>query len=259
MASGIDRVLVGNRSEFDRIERGLVGNTIVSRADEGEFRNIILWLEDQKIRHFKIEDRAGLRNIKGSDWIKSFEHYLTELGCPYQSAERVSVLEWLLSYSVRLEYGDDVEKYKEVKGGGQTQNSTEVPKGQSSNPLDNLDFNDADFKAGVASLSMLLQVPPYTDHLEQLKAICLLVKDRLSQESIQKAAKQKDGEYLPLDKTELGFDTGDYIINEAAKILRLIHIRDLRDLQTQINAAIVGVQSLIANPKTDSRLGKVGR
>lgn len=50
----------------------------------------------------------------------------------------------------------------------------------------------------------------------------------------------------------------DYIINEAAKILRLIHIKNLRDLQTQINSAIVGVQALIANPKTDSRLGKVG-
>lgn len=54
------------------------------------------------------------------------------------------------------------------------------------------------------------------------------------------------------------FVFSDYIINEAAKILRLIHIKNLRDLQTQINSAIVGVQALIANPKTDSRLGKVG-
>lgn len=54
------------------------------------------------------------------------------------------------------------------------------------------------------------------------------------------------------------FCFSDYIINEAAKILRLIHIKNLRDLQTQINSAIVGVQALIANPKTDSRLGKVG-
>lgn len=29
--------------------------------------------------------------------------------------------------------------------------------------------NDADFKAGVTSLSMILQIPPHTDHLEQLK------------------------------------------------------------------------------------------
>lgn len=29
--------------------------------------------------------------------------------------------------------------------------------------------NDADFKAGVTSLSMILQIPPHTDHLKQLK------------------------------------------------------------------------------------------
>lgn len=41
--------------------------------DEDEFRNFIVWLEDQKIRHYKIEDRAGLRNIKSSDWTKAYE------------------------------------------------------------------------------------------------------------------------------------------------------------------------------------------
>lgn len=29
--------------------------------------------------------------------------------------------------------------------------------------------DDPDFKAGIQSLSMILQVPPYQDHLEQLK------------------------------------------------------------------------------------------
>ena len=33
--------------------------------------------------------------------------YLTELGCPYAAKERLSVLDWILGYAVRLEYGDD--------------------------------------------------------------------------------------------------------------------------------------------------------
>uniref|UniRef100_A0A8J8YNB0 RNA transcription, translation and transport factor protein n=2 Tax=Platyrrhini TaxID=9479 RepID=A0A8J8YNB0_CALJA len=41
--------------------------------DETEFRNFIVWLEDQKIRHYKIEDRGNLRNIHSSDWPKFFE------------------------------------------------------------------------------------------------------------------------------------------------------------------------------------------
>ena len=57
----------------------------------------------------------------------------------------------------------------------------------------------------------------------------------------------------------LYFIVTDYILDEAAKILRLLHISELRDLQTKINEAIVAVQAITADPKTDQRLGKVGR
>jgi len=50
----------------------------------------------------------------------------------------------------------------------------------------------------------------------------------------------------------------DYVTQEAAKILRLLHIRELRELQTLANEAIIAVQKLTANPKTDTKLGKVG-
>ena len=53
--------------------------------------------------------------------------------------------------------------------------------------------------------------------------------------------------------------SADATLNEAAQILRLLHIEELRDLQTRINEAIVAVQAIIADPKTDHRLGKVGR
>ena len=49
------------------------------------------------------------------------------------------------------------------------------------------------------------------------------------------------------------------VLKEAAQILRLLHIEELRELQTKINEAIVAVQAIIADPKTDHRLGKVGR
>lgn len=229
--------------------------------DVNEFRNLIIWLEDQKVRHYKIEDRAGLRNIASDAWVKAFESYLTELGCPYPVSEKNSILDWLLGYAVRLEYGDEVDKFRNIKPQCfDKTDSSQKPQGQSSNPIDNLNFDDPDFKAGVASLALLLQVPPYHDHLEQLKAICLIVKEKLSKEAVERASKSHGKiETLPIDKTELGFDTGDYIINEAAKILRLLHIKDLRELQSQINQAIVAVQAITANPKTDSRLGKIGR
>lgn len=58
-------------------------------------------------------------------------------------------------------------------------------------------------------------------------------------------------------------DAGQYAYNnknldEAAKILRLLQIHQTRNLQTAINETIVRVQEITADPKTDTRLGKVG-
>ena len=50
----------------------------------------------------------------------------------------------------------------------------------------------------------------------------------------------------------------DSAVNEAAKIIRLLHVTELRELQTRINEAIVAVQTITANPKTDQSLGRVG-
>jgi len=224
------------------------------------FPNLILWLEDQKIRHYKIEDRAALRNVQDSNWPTAAQNYLLELSCPYELSDKQAVTDWMLGYAVRLEYGDDAEKYKAITPEKfQQRKANKI--GESTNPLDALDFEDAEFKAGITSLAMLLQVPPHPCHQEQLKAICLLLKDKFNAEELETALKTtaKKDEYIPLDHTELGFEAGDYIMTEAAKILRLLHIRDLRDLQTKINSAIVAVQAITANPKTDSRLGKVGR
>ncbi len=37
------------------------------------FRNFVSWLENQKIRLYKIEDRYELDNVESDDWPKAFE------------------------------------------------------------------------------------------------------------------------------------------------------------------------------------------
>lgn len=51
---------------------------------------------------------------------------------------------------------------------------------------------------------------------------------------------------------------GDPVLKHAAKILRMLYIQDLRNLQTKANEMIVKAQNVTANPKTDTKLGKVG-
>lgn len=228
-------------------------------SDETQVRNLVVWLEDQKIRHYKIEDRAGIRN---GEWGPALSLYLKDVGCPVSSENTNAYIDWLLGFAVRLEYGDNVDKYRSVTASS----SAAAGAKKTGNPLDSLDFESADFKAGIASLTTLLQLPPHHDYQTVTQAVCLLITEKFSKDSIEWATKKSkdpkasnDSAKIPIDKIDLGFDTGDYISAEAAKILRLLHIRDLRNLQTRINQAIVHVQSITANPKTDSKLGKVGR
>lgn len=67
------------------------------------------------------------------------------------------------------------------------------------------------------------------------------------------------GTPFPFQDLDLGFDLSDPVLNKAAKILRMLYIHNLRDLQTKANELIVAVQNVTANPKTDTKLGKVGR
>uniref|UniRef100_A0A8C2NUF5 RNA transcription, translation and transport factor protein n=1 Tax=Capra hircus TaxID=9925 RepID=A0A8C2NUF5_CAPHI len=218
--------------------------------DETEFRNFIVWLEDQKIRHYKIEDRGNLRNIHSSDWPKFFEQYLRDVNCPFKIQDRQEAIDWLLGLAVRLEYGDNGMFCGEY-----------IDAVISSYKFPFLIFivNNPDFKAGVMALANLLQIQRHDDYLVMLKAIRILVQERLTQDAVAKANQTKEGLPVALDKHILGFDTGDAVLNEAAQILRLLHIEELRELQTKINEAIVAVQAIIADPKTDHRLGKVGR
>ncbi|KAL8182806.1 UNVERIFIED_CONTAM: hypothetical protein K2H54_001727 [Gekko kuhli] len=191
--------------------------------DETEFRNFIIWLKDQKIRHYKIGDRGNLRNIhNAAEWTKSFEKYLKDDAAP-----------------------------EGVKNEDNTAKNAE--------PQINLDVNNPGFKAGVMALANLLQIQHHDDYLVMLKAIRILVQERLTQDAIAKASQSKEVLPVALEKHILGFDTGDAVLNEAAQILRLLHIEELCKLQTKINEAIVAVQAIIADPKTDHRLGKVGR
>lgn len=122
-----------------------------------------------------------------------------------------------------------------------------------------MDFESSEFKGHVKALAQLLGVSPHPDHLETLSAVCTVIQNSFSPEALEKQNKKKDAKPSPIMDLPLGFETHDPVLDKAAKVLRLCFIHDLRDLQTKINEIIVAVQNITANPKTDTRLGKVGR
>lgn len=231
--------------------------------NEAEVRNLVLWLEDQKIRFYKIEEREGLRAIEDpNQWTPAFSKYLKDMDCPYSESDIKAVIDWLLGTAVRYEYADNVDKYKDKSGDKLKTLSADSATHQlkSENPLDSLDFDHKDFKEGVHTLAKLLNVPPHPDHLVTLKAIGKLVEGRLTAKELPEELSKKGQKenQMSIEQFELGFDTGDPVLNNAARILRLLHVQELRNLQTKINETIVAVQNLTADPRTNDKLGKVG-
>lgn len=91
----------------------------------------MIWLEDQKIRRYKIEDREPLRNTE-DQWNKAFSQYLLDLDCPIDSGSRAEIFDWLLGLAVQLEFSEKATFYT---ASPKMQQETTVK----SNPLDNLD------------------------------------------------------------------------------------------------------------------------
>lgn len=88
-----------------------------------------------------------------------------------------------------------------------------------------------------------------------LEAVARVVHERLSAQATKSPA--IEGKPFPFEK---GNDviTDEKALDKAARILRLLQIHTLRELQTKINETIVAVQDLTADPRTDTKLGKVG-
>ncbi|CAK1578081.1 unnamed protein product [Parnassius mnemosyne] len=203
--------------------------------DEKEYRSVVLWLEDQKIRHYKIEDREGLRNIDADSWKEAYDLYQKDLVSPVSDGSPNEQLNWLLSYAVRLEFADNVTKYKDAKI---EQPKQAAPNVVSSNPLDNLNFSSPAFVNGVERVCALTGVGPHSDPKLRLSAVAKILKT---------------SPHPDYPRTEVS------VVQQPADVLKLLFIQDLRDLQTKINEALVAVQSVTADPRTDTSLGRVGR
>lgn len=139
---------------------------MVDDLDDQDFASTILWLEDQKIRHYRIEDREPLRNIDDFDaWSAAFEKYKNDVGVP-KFDTRIEDLEWILSYAVRLEYLDRADEYKSITAAVVVEaKKPSEPTVASKNPFDAMDMTCEDFEQGVRRLGKILNIAQHPDHL----------------------------------------------------------------------------------------------
>ena len=213
-----------------------------------DYIDLINWLENRYIRYYKIEDRKDLSSTELKTFIPAFQKYLTSLNVPHsiklhavESIDfRMSALQFLLDKAVTLKYEDEPAEEE-------TDESV----------FQKIDTTSKEFRDATTNLAKFLNIQTI-DHLtaEELFLSCVIA---LENRRDLRVLPDKGFKLASIEKVTSGFDTGDNVTNTCGKILRLLHIQNLRSFQTMINQLIVSVQEKTANPKTNSALGRVGR
>ena len=231
------------------------------KTDFGLVKQLVIWLEDNKIRYLPTDSRESLKVEDFKEFKRAFNNYLNGIGCPYGMKDIDSALGWLVGRAIRSDYAEVLQDYPELKTTefkGARAIRTAQMKAESSIsyklPLPSPDLPE--FKQMVSQLCDSLQIPAYDDVIVRLQAAAYLIgeRDRMENSRVDKSRKS-----IGLTPQDLGFDMGDPCLDKAAMGLRLLHQSELRNLQTRINEIIVKAQSVTADPKTDERLGRVGK
>jgi hypothetical protein len=91
----------------------LISHVFVFFLQGNQTKQLVYWLEITVIRHFPVEFRDNLKPEK-QNWTKFFMQFLQEINCPiawteqpYFDSNEASVVNWLLSKGISLEYEDN--------------------------------------------------------------------------------------------------------------------------------------------------------
>ena len=226
-----------------------------------DFQKLVVWLEDRKIRELEIHERQLL---KEADGLTSFDielkKYLALLNCPYVTAtdaggnlNRLKCTNWLVMHAVSVEYEDCAQHCIGLED--QEQNSSASADAQE--PGAGALFSGLDGEADRLGLMLGLHRQHNEATHEILTRIASSVRLNLTPGAIEILNGTKEIAFT-LDDFPLEFDTGDAVVNNVVKVLKMLHLFDFKELQSDLNALIVLGQEYTANPKTNNKLGKVG-
>lgn len=238
-----------------------------SPADPGSLSTLAAWLEDRHLRQLAIEDREPLRSAAPGALVA----FLHELGASddlieaCKAGDDARVRRWLVALALHYEYGDNRETHETAAAATLAADAGGL-----------IPANDPNLLA-LAELVGVQQPSDSASSTETLQAVLKAARQRPrpspgpappqkrpAAEAASSSARSAPRPRGPLaglsaETFPLGFETGSESLDAAARVLRMCHVRELRSLQDSVNRAIVCMQEFTANPKTDARLGRVGR
>lgn len=236
-------------------------------TDTQEIQKVTAWLEDTHIRRLAIPKRTSL-HVK--NFLPDLHDYLTLLEAPSRThpshdgtnpiaktaANLHAGLAWLVDLAMSLLYADDAAFYNEPIDEWQGR-CLPIVRGASASP---------EVRASIEGLLTLLGVPTslQAHQVDDALSVCsdlvdFLISRQTADNDGQDAVASGLVDGMDLESVCLGFGLDDAVVGRFAKVMRVLHIRQLRELQNGINEVMADMQAVTANPKTNSKLGKVGR
>lgn len=204
-------------------------------SDPHLHQKLICWLEDAYIRRLPIPSRESLRE---QAFLPALKQYLAALDAPPPEDDLLPTVAYLTDLALHLHYQDSPHLYNTPHDPWEGRCVPVIPDAA----------DDVAVLASVKQLTDTLGMPEPDSAVDGLRALADIVESANS-----------DGKEVSLDEMPLGFETGDPAVDQAAKVLRLLYVRRLREVQDGINEIVAAMQNVTADPKTNSKLGKVGR
>ncbi|CAI2325746.1 unnamed protein product [Caenorhabditis sp. 36 PRJEB53466] len=235
--------------------------------DDVEVRRFVATMEEVYLK--RRDEHWAARLLDETDtekWTGEMEKYFEEFGAP-NGCSRASAVDYVLSAAVEIVY--------EQKGGSAAlstrqlkDRATQVLSAHrdSQNALNRLDYTSPQFAENARALCSILGIShAHPDPKVLMRAACLYICDNLSDDVIAEEENEEE-----LSKKKL-LDLKDFPIGMAvpkngaahfsARILRLICLRQLRDVSTMINETLVEIQNLTIDmsKRADLRQIQYGR
>lgn len=241
-------------------------------------KELVHFLENTKIRALAKDDRTRISgDMKTHQWYKAFGEYLGEIEtCPYKvpfkmseltESDWVEIIEWLVSQAILADYEDHKHDYNKNK-----------PVRRIKQKVYRLsDCDTKECQAALKKICDVLKVPNDEDNLVTAESLRTLISCKFNILALTNyeasLEEQKDSKIETKDKFDQvrtyqdvitlynhyeGFNTGDRKVDAAAIILKLLYILEVRGLQNQLNEIVTFIQRFTANPRTNTKLGKVG-
>eukprot|EP01060_Flectonema_neradi_P012927 TRINITY_DN1972_c0_g1_i3.p1 TRINITY_DN1972_c0_g1~~TRINITY_DN1972_c0_g1_i3.p1 ORF type:complete len:263 (+),score=46.48 TRINITY_DN1972_c0_g1_i3:936-1724(+) len=262
---------------MERLARKLEALRYPYQWDDAELtiasvREMIIWLEDQKIRWWQPNDREVLKAETEVEFMKGLLEYCKDVGYGGSfaftpgmdlSGNRavLMMLDWIVGKGVRLEYSDKAQSYNSAHAKYRSLGMSNVTKINSGAEVDddlNIDLTDKESMLMSANnILAMLDCPASSDLEQALFTISTVTSD------IQVFASLKNNITLPTtDSMIKSLPTeffGDPTLEKCIKLLRHLFVSDHRELQFRISQIIAELQSTTANIKVNTEAGVVGR